>query len=111
MAVATSALLLTCICLHCCCLNREICDAATKKGIKADMIKANLTKLQGLVPGLNPNLDQMKASDWVGGLIGSMQLTMRIMLSAEQPCVTAGECNCYFRSGCSDAELKQPHLS
>eukprot|EP00775_Hariotina_reticulata_P001517 gene1517-1853_t len=54
-AVFLSALLL---------LLREICDAAAKTGIKADMIEANLNKLQGLVPGLNPNLDQMKASDW-----------------------------------------------
>jgi hypothetical protein len=29
------------------------------------VIECNLAKLQQLVPGLQPNLDQMKASDWV----------------------------------------------
>jgi hypothetical protein len=31
------------------------------------VIESNLAKLQQLVPGLQPNLDQMKASEWVSG--------------------------------------------
>ncbi|WIA41508.1 hypothetical protein OEZ86_008879 [Tetradesmus obliquus] len=42
----------------------EMTAAAAKQGTSAEVIEANLGKLQQLVPGLAPNLDQMKASDW-----------------------------------------------
>jgi hypothetical protein len=35
------------------------------------VIESNLAKLQQLVPGLQPNLDQMKASEWVRSGNGS----------------------------------------
>ncbi|KAF6258619.1 hypothetical protein COO60DRAFT_1626394 [Scenedesmus sp. NREL 46B-D3] len=42
----------------------EMTAAAAKQGTSAQVIESNLAKLQQLVPGLQPNLDQMKASDW-----------------------------------------------
>ncbi|KAI8465781.1 MAG: hypothetical protein J3K34DRAFT_525099 [Monoraphidium minutum] len=43
---------------------KEICEAARKLGIDEAAVRANAAALEGLVPGLAPNLDKMKASDW-----------------------------------------------
>lgn len=44
---------------------KDVTQAGSKLGIKAEVLQDNLAQLQGLVPGLLINLDQMKASDWV----------------------------------------------
>jgi hypothetical protein len=41
--------------------------AGRKLGLKEEALRSNVAALEALVPGLAPNLDKMKASDWVGG--------------------------------------------
>ncbi|KIZ06459.1 hypothetical protein MNEG_1493 [Monoraphidium neglectum] len=43
---------------------REICEAGRKLGVSDEAVRANAASLESLVPGLAPNLDKMKASDW-----------------------------------------------
>jgi hypothetical protein len=58
------------------------------------VIEANLGKLQQLVPGLQPNLDQMKASDWVSSSVSSTSSSSSSTTAAwkqeQQHGVTAG---------------------
>jgi len=49
-------------------LHRELLtQAGAKLGIPAATLQQNVAALEALVPGLAPNLDKMKASDWVRG--------------------------------------------
>jgi hypothetical protein len=43
---------------------KDVQQAGSKLGVKAEVIQNNLQQLQALVPGLLINLDKMKASDW-----------------------------------------------
>jgi hypothetical protein len=44
-----------------------VAQVAQKKGLKIDpdSIKSGFEMLESLVPGFSPNLDTMKATDWV----------------------------------------------
>lgn len=41
-------------------------QAGRRFGLTEEVIRANLATLQTLLPDMAPNLDRMKASDWVG---------------------------------------------
>jgi len=63
---------------------KEICQAGGRLGASESMLRENMAQLESLLPDLHPNLDQMKASDWVKVLKNIQGVTMIVITLREQ---------------------------
>ncbi len=60
-----------------------VCQAGRRLGLKEDLLRTNLDKMEALLPELTPDVNKMRAADWVGAGAGVGQQGIWVQLQVQ----------------------------